>query len=98
MYRTVLRTVAACLLLAAVADAFQAAPLKASRIVARSQPTMAFEAEAAQLADSTAVQVTNFLLASKETDFGGYTGPAVGVALLALLLSFLANPYDDLKE
>lgn len=59
---------------------------------------MSLEVAASQLADGTAAQVTNFLLASKETDFGGYTGPAIGVGILALLLSFLANPYDDLRD
>jgi hypothetical protein len=49
-------------------------------------------------ASSQIMQATNLLLASKETDFGGYTGPAVGLAILGILIAVLVNPYDDLKN
>jgi len=48
-------------------------------------------------APSQLVEVTNALLAAKETDFGGYTGPAVGLVILGVLLAALTNPYDELK-
>lgn len=49
---------------------------------------MSFDGAASQLA-------TNVLLASKETDFGGYTGPAVGLVVVFVLIALLTNPYDD---
>jgi len=49
-------------------------------------------------ADTSVMQLTNLLLAAKETDFGGYTGPAVGLVLLGVAIAALTNPYDDLKN
>ena len=61
---------------------------------AQSQTTMVLESAVSQVSQ---VADTIMLLASKETDFGGYTGPATGLVILGLLISFLTNPYDDLK-
>lgn len=51
--------------------------------------------------DVSAVQevATNLLLASKETDFGGYTGPIAGLltigAIILVLSPPLAKPESD---
>lgn len=65
---------------------------------ARGAVSMSMESAVAQMADTTTVQLTNALLASKETDFGGYTGPAVGILVVIIAIAALTNPYDDLKQ
>mmetsp|Transcript_17231 Transcript_17231/g.44155 ORF Transcript_17231/g.44155 Transcript_17231/m.44155 type:complete len:101 (-) Transcript_17231:327-629(-) len=96
MARFVLR-LACAMLFVAVANAFSASPMKGSRIAARSviaqsAPTMSLEVSTSQVAQMS----TSLLAVAKETDFGGYTGPAVGLVLVAVLISVLTNPYDDL--
>jgi len=53
---------------------------------------MSLEVSTSQVAQMS----TSLLAVAKETDFGGYTGPAVGLVLVAVLISVLTNPYDDL--
>jgi hypothetical protein len=63
------------------------APRAGRSVTASAQPQMSFEAASSQIAT-----VTNALLAVKETDFGGYTGPAVALVVLGILISVLTNP------
>jgi len=68
-------------------------PCRAARsVIAQSAPTMSLEVSTSQVAQMS----TSLLAVAKETDFGGYTGPAVGLVLVAVLISVLTNPYDDL--
>lgn len=62
-------------------------PPAARSVTASAQPQMAFEAASSHIAT-----VTNALLASKETDFGGYAGPAVALVVLGILITVLTNP------
>mmetsp|Transcript_26721 Transcript_26721/g.67712 ORF Transcript_26721/g.67712 Transcript_26721/m.67712 type:complete len:102 (+) Transcript_26721:38-343(+) len=97
--RSALRVLACAVLFVAVANAFSASPLKASRIAARSAvaqaaPTMSLDAATSQVA-----QATYALIAKADvTSFGGYTGPAVGLVVLGLLIAVLTNPYEDMGK
>lgn len=53
---------------------------------------MSLEFATSRVADAS----TALLAVAKETDFGGYTGPAVGLVVLGILIAVLTNPYDDL--
>lgn len=65
-----------------------------SAAVQTAQPTMSLEFATSRVADAS----TALLAVAKETDFGGYTGPAVGLVVLGILIAVLTNPYDDLKK
>jgi hypothetical protein len=41
---------------------------------------------------------TNVLVASKETDFGGYTGPVAGLLTIGALIVLLAPPLQGADE
>ena len=62
-----------------------------SRAVA---PGMVMETQAADVAAS-AVAAAGTLLASDAGDFGGYTIPIIGLAVLAATIGILAGPVED---
>lgn len=38
---------------------------------------------------------TAMLMASREVDFGGYTGPAVGLLIIGIIIAVLTPPVKD---
>ena len=75
----------ACVLLCAAPSA------QVSRAVA---PTAMLE-DSAELMVSAGVAAASTLVASSAGDFGGYTLPVIGLAVLAATIGILAGPVED---
>jgi hypothetical protein len=57
-----------------------------------------FDGVSAEALTSAQDVATSVILATKETDFGGYVGPAAGLLTLGALIVVLAPPLSSSEE
>jgi len=87
----------ACALAVASCFVQTGVPLRApSAAVSRAvAPTAMAEVESAEAVVSAVAAAGATLVASSAGDFGGYTIPVIGLAVLAAIIGILAGPVED---